>query len=115
MFSPFPLFLFLPENNIDQPKNYISRCSDTLGRGGVSWIDKIDPVAEMSHWHTWSDSLGHVTFGTVAKRGLGKWRFVGGGFTYIFYFHPDPWGIDPPLRAYFSDGWFNHPTRMDFC
>ncbi len=82
MFSPFPLFLFLPENNIDQhrstKKNVFPDVPKNTWKGGFSWIDKIDPVAEMSHWHTWSDSLGHVTFGTVAKMGLGKWRSLGG-------------------------------------
>jgi len=64
----------LPENNtyINSRSTkhllYFSRCSNTLGIQGVSWV-AID--AEMSHWHTWSDSLGHVTFGTVAKMGKG--------------------------------------------
>ena len=32
---------------------------------------------------------------------------LGGGFKYVFYFHPDPRGNDPVWRAYFSNGLFS--------
>ena len=41
-------------------------------------------------------------------------KFLGGGNSNIFYFHPDPWGNDPIWRAYFSNGLVQPPTRNEW-
>ena len=38
-------------------------------------------------------------------------RYLGGGFEYVFYFHPEPSGNDPISRAYFSEGLVQPPNR----
>ena len=38
---------------------------------------------------------------------------LGGGFKYLFYFHPDSWGNDPIWRSYFSNGVAQPPTKKN--
>ena len=38
---------------------------------------------------------------------------VGGGFTYIFYVHPETWGNDEKFDEHiFQMGWFNHQLEF---
>ncbi len=40
-------------------------------------------------------------------------RFLGGGNSNIFYFHPEPWGNDPIWRTHiFQMGWNHQPDDM---